>query len=63
MATKNGLRYYEEKVSGKSKYRIVMDYYHPYEDKWKQVTCGSNSVTKVRWMPQKLNLIRKWKGF
>ncbi|MFC4652694.1 tyrosine-type recombinase/integrase [Lactococcus nasutitermitis] len=46
MATKDGLRYYPEKASGTYKYRIVMDYYHPFEDKWKQVTCGSNSVTK-----------------
>lgn len=46
MAAKNGLRYYPEKASGTYKYRIVMDYYHPFEDKWKQVTCGSNSVTK-----------------
>lgn len=45
MAPKS-LRFYPEKASGKSKYRIVMDYYHPFEGKWKQVTCGSNSVTK-----------------
>ena len=59
MATKNGLRYYEEKVSGKSKYRIVMDYYHPYEDKWKQVTCGSNSVTKGAMDAAKVKLDQK----
>ncbi|GBG97313.1 tyrosine-type recombinase/integrase [Lactococcus termiticola] len=46
MATKNGLRVYPEKATGKFKYRIVMDYYHDYEARWKQVTCGSNSTTK-----------------
>ena len=46
MATKNGLRVYPEKASGKFQYRIVMDYFHPYENRWKQVTLGSNSTTK-----------------
>ncbi|GAB2024500.1 tyrosine-type recombinase/integrase [Lactovum odontotermitis] len=46
MATKNGLRVYPEKATGKFKYRLVMDYYHPYEERWKQVTCGSDSTTK-----------------
>ena len=47
MASKNGLRIYLEKKTGKFKYRIVMDYFHPYEEKWKQVTSGSNSTTKT----------------
>jgi integrase len=46
MATKNGLRINPEKTSGKYRYRIVMDYFHPYENKWKQVSIGSNSTTK-----------------
>ncbi|MCL2677276.1 MAG: tyrosine-type recombinase/integrase [Streptococcaceae bacterium] len=46
MATKNGLRIYPEKSTGKSKYRAVMDYYHPQEERWKQVTCRTDSTTK-----------------
>ncbi|WP_251420876.1 MULTISPECIES: hypothetical protein [Lactococcus] len=46
MATKNGLRVYDEKASGKYKYRAILDYKHPYEDCGEQVTCGINSKTK-----------------